>query len=37
MLSLATEGASVPISEISAIVLLVSLAITVGWLYRLYQ
>ena len=33
MLPLATEGASLPIAETSAVILLVSLAMAVGWLY----
>ncbi len=37
MIPLATEGASLPIAETGAVILLVSLAMTAGWLYYLYR
>jgi hypothetical protein len=37
MLTLATEGVSLPIAETGAVVLLASLAMVVIWLYLLYR
>ena len=37
MLTLATEGATLPIAETGAVILLASLAMAVGWLYYLYR
>ncbi len=37
MIPLATEGASLPIAETGAVILLVSVAMAAGWLYYLYR
>ena len=37
MFALASEGAALPIAETGAVILLLSLAMTVGWLYYLYR
>ncbi|SEG32783.1 hypothetical protein SAMN04488133_1901 [Halobellus limi] len=37
MLPLASEGVALPIAETGAVILLLSLAMTVGWLYYLYR